>query len=113
MRKTFVLLVCIRMYRYVSSMYPYVTRMLVVCQSYVFVCIRMFRMLLVGYSYVTRMYSCGVLVMIVINWINQKVGNAKLELPRFICQICNTRNSPDSQKAEFEKAEFEKLCSGI
>ena len=65
MRKTFVLLVCIRMYPYVSRMYPYVTRMLVVCQSYVFVCIRMFRMLLVCYSYVTRMYSCGVLVMIV------------------------------------------------
>ena len=64
MRKTFVLLVCIRMYPYVSRMYPYVTRMLVVCQSYVFVCIRMFRMLLVCYSYVTRMYSCGVLVMI-------------------------------------------------
>ena len=57
MRKTFVLLVCI-------CMYPYVTRMLVVCQSYVFVCIRMFRMLLVYYSYVTRMYSCDVLVMI-------------------------------------------------
>ena len=66
MRKTFVLLVCIRMYPYVSRMYPYVTRMLVVCQSYVFVCIRMFRMLLVCYSYVTRMYSCGVLVMIII-----------------------------------------------
>ena len=64
MRKTFVLLVCIRMYPYVSRMYPYVTRILVVCQSYVFVCIRMFRMLLVCYSYVTRMYSCGVLVMI-------------------------------------------------
>ena len=64
MRKTFVLLVCIRMYPYVSRMYPYVTRMLLVCQSYVFVCIRMFRMLLVCYSYVTRMYSCGVLVMI-------------------------------------------------
>ena len=39
-------------------MYPYVSRMLVVC-------IRMLRRLLVGYSYVTRMYSCGVLVMIV------------------------------------------------
>ena len=52
MRKTFVLLVCIRMYPYVSRMYPYVTRMLVVCQSYVFVCIRMFRMLLVCYPYV-------------------------------------------------------------
>ena len=37
------LVVCIRMYPYV----PYVTRMLLVC-----------------YSYVTRMYSCGVLVMI-------------------------------------------------
>ena len=48
MRKTFVLLVCIRMY-------PYVSRMLLVCYSYVFVCIRMFRMLLVCYSYVTRM----------------------------------------------------------
>ena len=57
MSKTFVLLVCIRMYPYVSRMYPYVTRMLVVC-------IRMFRMLLVCYPYVTRMYSCGVLVMI-------------------------------------------------
>ena len=52
MRKTFVLLVCIRMYPYVSRMYPYVTCMLVVCQSYVFVCIRMFRMLLVCYPYV-------------------------------------------------------------
>ena len=52
MRKTFVLLVRIRMYPYVSRMYPYVTRMLVVCQSYVFVCIRMFRMLLVCYPYV-------------------------------------------------------------
>ena len=29
--KTFILLVCIRMYPYVSRMYPYVTRMLVVC----------------------------------------------------------------------------------
>ena len=38
-------------------MYPYVTRMLVVCYSYVSVCS-------VCYSYVTRMYSCGVLVMI-------------------------------------------------
>ena len=60
MRKTFLLLVCIRMYTYVSRMYPYVTRMLVV----VLVCIRIVRMLLVCYSYVTRMYSCGVLVMI-------------------------------------------------
>ena len=66
MRKTLVLLVCIGMYPYVSRMYacvsrmyPYVSRMLVVC-------IRMFRMLLVCYSYVTRMYSCGVLVMIII-----------------------------------------------
>ena len=65
MRKRFVLLVCIRMYPYVSRMYPYVTRMSVVC-------IRMYpyvpyvtRMLLVCYSYVTRMYSCGVLVMTV------------------------------------------------
>ena len=41
MRKTFVLLVCIRMFRYVSCMYPYVTGMLVVC-------IRM-------YPFVTRM----------------------------------------------------------
>ena len=73
MRKTFVLLVCIRMYPYVSRMYPYVTRMLVVCQSYVFVCIRMFRMLLVCYSYVTRMYSCGVLVMILISL--NKIGH--------------------------------------
>ena len=48
MRKTFVLLVCIRLY-------PYVSRMLLVCYSYVFVCIRMFRMLLVCYSFVTRM----------------------------------------------------------
>ena len=40
------LLVCIRMYPYV----PYVTSMLLVC-----------------YSYVTRMYSCCVLVMIVQN----------------------------------------------
>ena len=40
MRKTSVLLVYIRMY-------PYVSRMLLVC-----------------YSYVTRMYSCGVLVMV-------------------------------------------------
>ena len=52
MRKTFVLLVCIRMYPYVSRMYPYVTRMSVVC-------IRMYpyvpyvtRMLLVCYPYV-------------------------------------------------------------
>ena len=49
-------------------MYPYVSRMLLVCYSYV---TRMYpyvpyvtRMLLVCYSYVTRMYSCGVLVMI-------------------------------------------------
>ena len=63
MRKTFVLLVCIRMYPYVSGMYPYVTRMLLVCYSYVsrmlVVCIRMYpyvpyvtRMLLVCYPYV-------------------------------------------------------------
>ena len=44
MRKTFVLLVCIRMYPYVSRMYPYVTRMLVVC-------IRMYPYV----PYVTRM----------------------------------------------------------
>ena len=70
MRKTFVLLVCIRMY-------PYVTRMLVVCQSYVFVCIRMFRMLLVCYSYVTRMYSCGVLVMILATRVREHLSSDK------------------------------------
>ena len=77
MRKTFVLLVCIRMYPYVSRMYPYVTRMLVVCQSYVFVCIRMFRMLLVCYSYVTRMYSCGVLVMILATRVREHLSSDK------------------------------------
>ena len=67
-RKTFVILVCIRMYPYVSRMlvvcirmYPHVSRM----THMLVVCIRMFRMLLVCYPYVTRMYSCGVLVMIV------------------------------------------------
>ena len=45
--------VCIRMYPYV----PYVTRMFLVRYSYVFVCIRMFRTLLVCLSYVSRMYS--------------------------------------------------------
>ena len=74
MRKTFVLLVCIRMYPYVSRMYPYVTRMLVVCQSYVFVCIRM---LLVCYSYVTRMYSCGVLVMILATRVREHLSSDK------------------------------------
>ena len=80
MRKTFVLLVCIRMYPYVSRMYPYVTRMLLVCQSYVFVCIRMFRMLLapVCYSYVTRMYSCGVLVMIECCTIKIALGSQRI-----------------------------------
>ena len=52
MRKTFILLVCIRMYPYVSRMYPYVTRMLVVCYSYVSVC---YSYVSVCYSYVTRM----------------------------------------------------------
>ena len=50
MRKTFVLLVCIRMYLYVSRMYPYGTRNLLVCiRMYPYgtrmlvVCIRMLR----------------------------------------------------------------------
>ena len=37
MRKTFVLLLCIRMYPYVGRMYPYVTLMLLVCYPYVLV----------------------------------------------------------------------------
>ena len=50
-----------------TRMYPYVSRMLVVCYSYVSVCS-------VCYSYVTRMYSCGVLVMIVLAaQINRKI----------------------------------------
>ena len=65
MRKTFVLLVCIRMYPYVSRMYPYVTRMLLVCYSYVSRMYSYVSVCSVCYSYVTRMYSCGVLVMIV------------------------------------------------
>ena len=55
-----------------TRMYPYVSRMLVVCYSYVSVCSVCYsyvtRMLLVCYSYVTRMYSCGVLVMITDQW---------------------------------------------
>ena len=52
MRKTFVLLVFIRMYPYVSRMYPYVTRMLVVClRMYPYVP-HVTRMLPVCYSYV-------------------------------------------------------------
>ena len=57
MKKTVVLLVCIRLYPYVSRMYPYFTSVLVVC-------IRMYPY--VPYvPYVTRMYSCGVLVLII------------------------------------------------
>ena len=52
------LVVCSCMYSYVTRMYSYVIRMVLVCYSYVT------RMLLVCYSYVTRMYSCGVLVTI-------------------------------------------------
>ena len=70
MRKTFVLLVCIRMYPYVSRMYPYVTRMLLVCYSYVSCMYSYVSVCSVCYSYVTRMYSCGVLVMIAVNLIS-------------------------------------------
>ena len=56
-----------------TRMYPYVSRMLVVCYSYVSVC----------YSYVTLMYSCGVLVMIRANKENVRVG--------FGGKICNTK----------------------
>ena len=73
MRKTFVLLICIRMYPYVSlcirmlvvciRMLVVCICMLVICIRMLVVCIRMFHMLLVCYSYVNHMYSCGVLVM--------------------------------------------------
>ena len=66
MRKTFVLLICIRMYPYVSlciRMLVVCICMLVICIRMLVVCIRMFHMLLVCCSYVNHMYSCGVLVM--------------------------------------------------
>ena len=48
-------------YSYVLFFYPYVTGMYLVCTRMLLVCTRM-------YSYVTRMYSCGVLVMILVNY---------------------------------------------
>ena len=48
-------------YSYVLVFYPYVTGMYLVCTRMLLVCTRM-------YSYVTRMYSCGVLVMILVNY---------------------------------------------
>ena len=58
-RKTFVLLICIRMHPYVSRMYPYVSRMYPYVTRMLVVCICMYsyvpyvtRMLLVCYPYV-------------------------------------------------------------
>ena len=47
-------------------MYPYVTRMLLVCIRMLLLCIRKYPYVAVCYSYVTRMYPCGVLVKILL-----------------------------------------------
>ena len=55
-------------YSYVLVFYPYVTGMYLVCTRMLLVCTRMYSYVTRMYLYVACMYSCGVLVMILVNY---------------------------------------------